>query len=109
MTSNDIISMLFDQVISVLSDLLSNDLVIVCLAMLSLLLILVGFGVVQDFLGVGLTKEEMALRSAYSDFQRSKGTWREDLYKNKYRDALNNLQEEEQRSSNTRPDQTQIL
>ena len=83
-----LIDSMFDTVIGALSQIVSNDLAVVALGILSLAVLTVGFFLIQDFLGLGLSEKEKALKSSYNSWQRNKGTWRGDLYRQEYRQSL---------------------
>lgn len=83
-----LIDSMFDTVIDGLSQIVSNDLAVVLMVMLSLLLLMTGFFLIRDLLGMGLSENEKALRSSYNSWQRNKGTWRGDLYRQEYRQSL---------------------
>jgi hypothetical protein len=85
---DEMIAGMFDQVTSMLMAILTNDLMVVVMIMLSLILILTGYLMIRDFLGLGLSDSEKSLKNAYGDLQRHKGSWKQDIYKNNYRRSL---------------------
>lgn len=80
----DLINQMFSQVLDSLSQVISNDLAVAALGIISLTLIITAFFLVRDMLGLGLSDKEKGVRESYQSWQRHKGTWRGDLKREEY-------------------------
>ncbi len=79
---------MFDAALNVLVQIVSNDLAVLVMGLLSLTLLTAGFFMVYDFFGMGLSEKEKALKSSYDNWQRNKDNWRGAIYRKEYQQNL---------------------
>lgn len=86
MTSDQIISSIFDPITANVWEFVSSDLMLVVSTILGLLLVIVGVSVISKFLN--MSDSEKGARSAFTDMKAHRGSFDAPIYNRKYKEAL---------------------